>query len=171
MNCESVKLVLRRELDPSVMVGLNPLAPNVIPDEVVQILQDSESRDECASRVSRFFEVHGWTYKPTFTPVYVYGDNQNPVASGAQQGVFGEAFLLKNAEVLRDLVLVCDEDVQTAACNQRAQKFRTFSSNESELERMQILCSAVDKAEWNRPPEARLYRRIKRQDLDCWLPR
>lgn len=138
--CKDVKLILRRDLDPVEMIDLKP---DFIPDGVGRILEGTTSKDEKACEVSTFFNSNGWNYKPEFIPIYVYGQHENPLGSGAHQGNFGEAFLLHNTEVLKDLVLVCEEDVQNAAVKALARKCQMFSPSQSAAERIQILCDML----------------------------
>ena len=168
--CKKVKLILRRDLAEAEMIEMKTSQPNGIPDNVARILEASHSKDEKAREVSTFFESNGWDYKSKFISIYVYGEHENPTASGSHQGSFGEAFLLINTEVVKDLMLVCEEDVQNAALNAHPQKFRIFLPSQSEAERMQLLCDALAHKERNRPPEARLYREIRRSDIATWLP-
>jgi hypothetical protein len=45
-----------------------------------------------------------------------YGENENPFGSGAHQGSFGEAFLLNNSEVVKDLELVDSGSLVWPSC-------------------------------------------------------
>jgi hypothetical protein len=164
--CENVKLIFRRVLDS---IEMSDLTADTIPDPVFQILEQTSSRDDRAPQVSEFFNSHGWNYEPVFIPIYVYGEYENPLDSGAPQGIFGEAFLLHNSEVMKDLTLVCEEDIQTASINAHPQKFQMFSSLQTVAERTRILCQILEHGERNRPPEVRMYRKIRRCDIACWL--
>jgi hypothetical protein len=167
---KGVQFILRRELPLNLITQLNPEKPDDVPIAVTDYLQTLWSTDEKADDVRDFFELNGWQYATRFTSIHVYGQNED-VPCGASQGRYGEPFLLHNSKVIKDIVLACEDDVQNAASGKHVRKFRFLRPDESDDQRIAILCEMLSKKERDRPPEIRLLRQIKRADIERWLPK